>query len=264
MLKPVIVISQMAAEKYEILGTEIFWYDRGFSPVWCAFDTSEINAAAEKSDIFLLIAPEHANDRYVMVCNYLRDLCLDEEKRVYQIGNDETNEIVKKVIPSIFLRGCYQFLEDDPGDVLTGIAKLEKNELEKKGFLIISADVSYCRMLRTALDKDFNVVVSNGPVNDIEPYLKDAYCVLIGLDVKGDFLEMAKLRVLLNKARKKRELHVVLLAETQEQQKEVNRYVGTEGLCFHKESDFVKIAHYLVERYGANPKNREKRSPGSA
>lgn len=89
-------------------------------------------------------------------------------------------------------------------------------------------------------------------------------CVLIGLDVKGDFLEMAKLRVLLNKARKKRELHVVLLAETQEQQKEVNRYLGTEGLCFHKESDFVKIAHYLVERYGANPKNREKRSPGSA
>lgn len=138
-----------------------------------------------------------------MVCNYLRDLCLDEEKRVYQIGNDETNGIVKKVIPSIFLRGCYQFLGDDPGDVLTGIAKLEKNELEKKGFLIISADVSYCRMLRTALDKDFNVVVSNGPVNDIEPYLKDAYCVLIGLDVKGDFLEMAKLRILLNKARKK-------------------------------------------------------------
>lgn len=249
MLKPIIVLSQMSAAHSGILGANRFWEDRGFYPVWCAIDISKINSVAEKSELFFLIAPEHLNDSYYAAVNYLRDLCLEEEKTVYQYGNESMNAYIRKAIPSLFLRGCYLFPEEDPGLVLSEVAELEREALEKKGFLIISRDMTYSRALRIALANRFNVFVTSGPEDDLDPFIADARCLLLALDVKGDFLEMIKLRNYLRKARKDYHVHIILLAENAKQQLEVTRYLGKEGLCLNKEMDVVKNARYLVKRY---------------
>ncbi len=251
MLKPVIILSEANEASSGVLGAKTFWIDRGIYPVWSSFKTSDINSVAEKSDLFLMLAPEHGSDEYNTACYYLRDLCLEEEKRVYQIGNPKTNAYLKATIPSLFVEGCFLRSEQDIGDILTRIAGSEKVDMDKKGFVIICADTAYCRNLRIALNEHFNVVVTDGLLENMEPFLSDATCVLIGLDVKGDFLEMAKLRGLLAKAKKTADLHVILLADTRAQQGEVNKYLGKEGLCLNKETDFVKNAKYLVNRYAA-------------
>ncbi|MCR4601021.1 MAG: response regulator [Clostridia bacterium] len=143
---------------------------------------SDINMAKVVSDIFVLYLGEYVNDIHDVLV-FLRDVCLDEDKKIILVGyQDECNQ-VQEVIPDTQIEGTFE----RPLNVKNLITRLDQLvdlstvEEQKPLILVIDDDAVFLNMVKGWLQEKYRVVLVNSGMRAIT-YLANTTPDLILMD----------------------------------------------------------------------------------
>lgn len=263
MLKPVVIFMEKAVRQDVPTYLADHFIENGFYPIWSSFEIPQASRLKEKAEVFLVILPRTMDDAARQICFYMRDIGIDEEKTVFLCGAEDALSQAKKMVPAMVLKGAYAVASGEMEYVAHQMKRALLPELEKKSCLIIDDDTEYTRNLRMAFREHCNVAVSDGSIAENAPFLKDAYLLLLSVDLKLDILAWSALHALLKRREKENRLHVVFLAKTKERQAQVNRYISENGVCLSKDTDFLKNANHIVKRYFSSDASEDVKNHGT-
>ncbi len=223
--------------------------ENGFIPVWCSYDIPKVIQLKSRVDLFILILPPEMNDECIALCHYLRDIGIDEEKSVFLCGSRKMQKEAQKYIPAMLILGAYEIDMGEMAYVAKRVRRALPHAGKRTGCLIIDRDNDYNSKLVLALNGYCDAVISNGSPKETSPFLKDAKLLILGVDFEMDFLDWGKLRGMLVRRNRMGDFHIIYLAKDKKRQREVIDTLSEVGMCLSKETDFIKNANYIANRY---------------
>ncbi|MBQ7677675.1 MAG: hypothetical protein IJT32_05520 [Lachnospiraceae bacterium] len=251
MLKPLIVILPKvvgASNRPSYIADHFM--GSGFYPILCGYEVAQIAREKDNVDNILVALPNVVDDGVRQVLFYLRDMCIDEEKGVFLCGGKDSLKKAKRIIPAMILMECYEIVKGEMDYVASQMGKAFTRDGIKPGCLILDDDLEYNQKLRLALREYCDVAFSDGTPSQTMPYIGQTNLLIISMDMKMDMLAWARIRAMIGKNKNRADFHSVFIANDFRRQIEVTRYLGeNSGVCLSKETDFVKNANYLKQRY---------------
>lgn len=127
-----------------------------------SMNVRELSLIEEKPDIFIVYADENI-DRHSDSLIYLKDLCVEYERRLYLIGYNDELEQIQKIIPEDMINATFE----RPLNVKLLVEKMneevEKAELEeeKKHILIVDDSGTMLRTIKSWLSHRYKVSMAN-------------------------------------------------------------------------------------------------------
>lgn len=81
--------------------------ESGFECGFCKLDVTDISKVEDKPEIFFIYADEHSVQETEALI-YIRDLCVEEDKKIFLVGYAEELKTITDMIPSECLGGCFE------------------------------------------------------------------------------------------------------------------------------------------------------------
>ena len=247
MLRPLIVLQENNKHSEGPGRFRDIFLANGLFPIFCSFDTGELSSIRIKAGDLLLIAPHKDSDIFQRLCHYLKDIGLEEEKRIFLCGSGDAFERAKTILPVMLRKETMEIEMSEMEYVAHRIG--QTIPARSKGVLIIDEDPVYIRNLMTALSSYCTVAVSDGSMEDTTPYINQVDLMIVSLDLKTDFLSMSKLFRIISKTKRERDYHLIFIVRDHARRKEVYSSLEENAVCLSKETDFVKNAAYIISRY---------------
>ncbi|MCR5301554.1 MAG: hypothetical protein K6E49_03845 [Lachnospiraceae bacterium] len=221
--------------------------ERKYFVIWCEFSVEQLQAVREKSNLIVLCMDHEKTDDLKRMGLYLRDLCIEDEKVLYMYGNKEDVDLVKSLVPSLFVeKTLYSFAE-----FTQIIDEIEKSgvatENGKPVFLIIDEDRDFVEKLRVYLDPFYRVFVSKIDLEEIKKLLFMADTVLISSEGKMRFIEFMELSQILVAKKKVSGFRYYYMAKSGEDQNRINAGYGRNTIAFSKDMEVSRIADYFIK-----------------
>ena len=219
-------------------------------PIWCDLNIKEVSEAKGKTDIFFLVLPEEDNAMLQQVCFFLRDVCIEEEKSVYVYGSQEMIDVVRLVIPKLFVAGAYLRKEFLISEVIDQIVKGFKSDAQrKKNILLLDDSPDYIQELAILLRDNFNTIILHPDTEGMAKYINDADIIIICINLKMEIIHQAILFDAIRKNRQKKDLKLIFLANEDRDQRSINLLSADNAICLNKNCPAIKIARYLNRSY---------------
>ena len=192
------VLLASAKETFSIHGMEAKLAEIGYEGVYIHATLEELTDKFEISNLIVYYMDEKTpiDNKFVV---YLKDLCMEKEKKLILIGRREEYEAVLKTMPT----KCISYWFERPLD-MNKFLKAVKDQFHqmqmmatRKTILIVDDDVAYMQMIRDWLMDTYQIVMVNSGVKAIK-WLSNNQADLVLLDyempvVNGPtFFEMLK------------------------------------------------------------------------
>jgi hypothetical protein len=247
MLRPLLVLQENSKRPEGPGYFRDLFLKEGLYPIFQSLETEKLAENRIRAEDILLITPGKESDEFHRVCHYLRDIGLEEEKRIFICGDGDPFVRAQTILPTMLRRGTYEIRADEMPYVANQIGRTIPER--SKGVLIIDEDRGYIRDLMTALSPYCTIAVSDGSLEETTPYIGEADLVIISLDLKSDFLSMSKLFRIISRTRRERPYHLIFIVRDHARRKEANSSLEENAVCLSKETDFIKNAAYIINRY---------------
>ncbi len=139
-----------------------------FECEFAAFDLTEISQIENQPLlIFLYLDEQSTNKKDVLV--YIRDICMEEERRLFLIGYAPDVEEVKKMMPRDTIGGVFERPLNIKSicEKLNNIAARGELEEKKKHILVVDDSGTMLRTVKTWLGNKYHVSMVNSATNAI-------------------------------------------------------------------------------------------------
>lgn len=131
-------------------------------------NVNDISRIETKPELFLMYLGEYV-DHISETLVYLKDLCLEEEKKLFLIGNDAEFKTVYASIPDNIVGGTFnrplnvKFMVERLNEIVEQADEREK----RKSILVVDDDGTMLRTIKTWLSESYNVTMANSGMNAI-------------------------------------------------------------------------------------------------
>ncbi len=228
---------------------------RNITEIKCKYEVRDIMAVKDKVAIFILFLPEDMTPEVLCVCNYLRDICIDEEKEVYVFGREKEVERVRKIIPRLFLRKTFCREKTSVADLTDYLEwELQRREDQTAKMLMLDDGSDYLRKLRSMIEGEFELICYDEYRDEITEILAGVSVVVIDLDMKMEMKQFFDLERALYMWRNR--LKVVYISGKREDQKSLNLMGSKAMVCLNRGTPPERNAAYLIRSYGSRSVNR--------
>lgn len=140
----------------------------GFEVVWSIPSVNEISRMEDRPPMILMYLGAYVEE-ISEVLVYLKDMVIEEEKKLFLIGSEDELGIVKQSIPEHAITG----IMSRPLNVKELVALMEKTakaieqEQEKKHILVVDDDPVMLRTIKSWLSERYQVTMVNSGMNAI-------------------------------------------------------------------------------------------------
>ena len=140
----------------------------GFEVVWSIPSVNEISRMEDRPSMILMYLGAYVEE-ISEVLVYLKDMVIEEEKKLFLIGSEDELGIVKQSIPEHAITG----IMSRPLNVKELVALMEKaakaieQEQEKKHILVVDDDPVMLRTIKSWLSERYQVTMVNSGMNAI-------------------------------------------------------------------------------------------------
>ncbi len=140
----------------------------GFETTFCKLDVSEISKISDRPTYVFIYADEKAVEETEALI-YIRDLCMEEDKRIFLIGYTEEIERIKDMIPSEYLGECYErpINVKKISENLKMMATVSSSEDLKKHILVVDDSGTMLRTIKGWLEGKYRVSMANSATSAI-------------------------------------------------------------------------------------------------
>ncbi|MBQ6968236.1 MAG: hypothetical protein IJP84_10095 [Lachnospiraceae bacterium] len=222
----------------------------GFYVTWSSFDLKEVIKIRDRSNIILVCAVDEDYETLKKLGFYLRDICIEEEKTVYLYGRKEKVEIIKELVPSMYIKLVVLYhvaFSTVPGEILKHEFMPVRN---KPTFLIIDNDTEYVGKLRLYLEPYFQILVSRFDFEEAGMLLLKSDIVLISMDATFTLREfMSFFKAVMTKKHSPL-FHFFYLASSNSERYRMNAGSENESISFSKEMEVSRVAGYFAKSFG--------------
>lgn len=131
-------------------------------------NVNDISHIDGKPEIFLMYLGDYV-DNISETLVYLKDICLEEEKKLFLIGNEAEFKSVYATIPDNIISGTFsrplnvKFMVERLDALVAQALEQEK----RKSILVIDDDGTMLRTIKTWLSEKYNVTMANSGMNGI-------------------------------------------------------------------------------------------------
>lgn len=142
--------------------------EAGFECVFCKLEVSDVSRISDKPGIIFIYADEKAVSETEALI-YIRDLCMEEDKKIFLIGYSEELKTITDMIPTDCLGGCFErpINVKQIADTLKNIANSDDLGENKKHILLVDDSGTMLRTIKGWLDDKYRVSMVNSATSAI-------------------------------------------------------------------------------------------------
>ncbi len=166
MNRNVLIISPV--ETFMIKGLEMKLKGKEVNTLYCPPKIKELKKSCEDSDLIIVYLDEAAND-YSEAFVYLKDHCIEKDKKTVVIGSEDEISILRQYLPSSCILSVFERpLEMDRLiDTVENYLSEESALSRRKSILIVDDDVSYMTTILEWLRDTYRVHMANSGMQAI-------------------------------------------------------------------------------------------------
>lgn len=140
----------------------------GFECSFCRLEVTEISKVANKPDIFFIYADERTVQETEALI-YIRDLCMEEDKKIFLVGYAEELKVITDMIPSECLGGCFErpINVKKIADTLKNAAVTSGTGENKKHVLLVDDSGTMLRTIKGWLENKYRISMVNSATSAI-------------------------------------------------------------------------------------------------
>ena len=226
--------------------------ENGYLVKGCSFSISEIMLTRDCSNILILYTTNEDEEDLKRICLYLRDMCIEEDKILYIYGNKTGVDLIRSVIPSIFVRkSSYLFTEPFAG-LIEDLNKLTYHDgVELPGLLIVDDDIEYISKLRPYLDDKFQIYVCHLDLKKAVALLNISDILLINSEASFTLYEFVEFFKATSARKKRKSFHFYYLTQSDEQRDRINSGLENSSIALSKSVAVEKTASFLRNNFSA-------------
>lgn len=142
--------------------------EAGFECSFCKMEISDISKVPDKPDMFFIYAEEKMVQETEALI-YIRDLCMEEDKKIFLVGYSEELKVITDMIPSECLGGCFErpINVKKIADTLKNIANSEETGENKKHILLVDDSGTMLRTIKGWLESKYRISMVNSATSAI-------------------------------------------------------------------------------------------------
>ncbi|MCR4933285.1 MAG: response regulator [Lachnospiraceae bacterium] len=140
----------------------------GFECDFCKLNINEINKVADKPDMFFIYADEKAIQETEALI-YIKDLCMEEDKKIFLIGYAEELKVITDMLPSECLGDCFErpINVKKISDTLKARADSIETGANKKHILLVDDSGTMLRTVKGWLEGKYRISMVNSATSAI-------------------------------------------------------------------------------------------------
>ncbi|MCR5674724.1 MAG: response regulator [Lachnospiraceae bacterium] len=172
-MKNVVVISQ--AETFTVKGLIKKMEEMGVHAGFSCPSLEALEFIGADTELFILMTDDQV-DQMRSSLVFLKDQCIDSEKRVLLIATKKEREYVVQYFPEAFLLAWFDRPMDIPAilDTVRRYVDEEQTELRKKSILIVDDDVTYMLTIRDWLSAHYRIAMAASGLQAIQWLAKNS------------------------------------------------------------------------------------------
>ena len=142
--------------------------EAGFECDFCKLDINEINKVVDKPDMFFIYADEKAIQETEALI-YIKDICVEEDKKIFLVGYAEELKVITDMIPSDCLGECFErpINVKKISDTLKQRAISIETGANKKHVLLVDDSGTMLRTVKGWLEGKYRVSMVNSATSAI-------------------------------------------------------------------------------------------------
>ena len=141
--------------------------ESGFECIFCSLDVDSISKLTDKPDFFIIYADEHtilAKEALIFV----RDICVQEDKKVFLAGYAEELQIIEDMFPTDCLGGRFERPINVKKIADTLLFAVENENVEsKKHILLVDDSGTMLRTVKGWLEDKYRISMANSATSAI-------------------------------------------------------------------------------------------------
>jgi len=140
----------------------------GFECSFCKLEVTEISKVEDKPDMFFIYADEKSVQETEALI-YIRDICVEEDKKIYLVGYAEELKTITDMIPSDCLGCCFErpINVKKIAETLKNAAINEDSGITKKHILVVDDSGTMLRTVKGWLEGKYRVSMVNSATSAI-------------------------------------------------------------------------------------------------
>ena len=205
----ILMINQGDALMTDTLETAL--HKNGIVTVCVEPETENIRHEKNDSDMILLLAGDYINnvpDTFA----YLKDICINNDKKLSVIGHNEEMDIIEKIIPRSAVTHFFELPADMNviADELKAMSDTEEKRKKGKHILLVDDDLTFLKVMQAWLSVSYRISAVRSGMQAIN-YLKKHTPDLILLDYDMPVMEGAEILELIRKGETSASIPVIFL-----------------------------------------------------
>ncbi|MCR5278678.1 MAG: hypothetical protein K6E19_04475 [Lachnospiraceae bacterium] len=208
MKKQIVIIAEKKDDTVKELEERL--ENNGYYIYTVSCHVSAVAKIATKTEYFLLMVNEKSKDMLSLLY-YLREICIDEEKFLYMIGETGALSEVAGVIPAMIIKGCFSL----PYNLDNLIDHINSNVKKKArgAVLYVGQDAEFLSMLRRYIQGTYDFAATEGKVSETAEFIKDAGVVIMDLRAKMSIIEAMELYSLIRETKETKKFKFITLVD---------------------------------------------------
>lgn len=142
--------------------------EAGFECSFCKLEVADISKISDKPDMFFIYADEHAAGETEALI-YIRDICMEEDKKIFLAGYPDELKIITDMIPTECLGGCFErpLNVKKIADTLKSLAMSNDLGENKKHILLVDDSGTMLRTIKGWLESKYRISMVNSATSAI-------------------------------------------------------------------------------------------------
>ena len=140
----------------------------GFECLFCKLDVTDISRLTDKPDFFFIYADERTiQEKEALI--YVRDICVEEEKKVFLAGYAEELQVIEDIFPSECLGGRFErpINVKEIADTLLYAVENKESLESRKHILLVDDSGTMLRTIKGWLEGKYRISMTNSATSAI-------------------------------------------------------------------------------------------------
>lgn len=142
--------------------------ESGFECSFCTLNVNDISKIPDKPDMFFIYADE-CTTKETEALIYVRDICMEEDKKIFLVGYADELKIITDMIPTECLGGCFErpINVKKIADTLKNAANNRASGENKKHILLVDDSGTMLRTIKGWLENKYRISMVNSATSAI-------------------------------------------------------------------------------------------------
>ena len=140
----------------------------GFECLFCKLDVTDISRLTDKPDFFFIYADEKTvQEKEALI--YVRDICVEEEKKLFLAGYAEELQVIEDIFPSECLGGRFErpINVKKIADALLYAVENKESLASRKHILLVDDSGTMLRTIKGWLEDKYRISMANSATSAI-------------------------------------------------------------------------------------------------